>query len=75
MSEQIAAWKKSPWCRAVRSEMAKRGWDVNDLAREIGKTREYTSAIINGRINAEPTIKLISDTLNIVENACSLIGN
>ena len=48
----------SPWCK--------------QLASKVGLTREYTSAIVNGRAFSEPAIKAISDVLNIAETACSL---
>lgn len=48
---------------------------VGELAKKIGKSREYTSAVINGRVYAEPMVKAISDVLNIPETACSLNGN
>lgn len=45
---------------------------VAELASKVGLTREYTSAIVNGRAFSEPAIKAISDVLNIAETACSL---
>ncbi len=65
----------SPWCKAVKVEMIKRDMTVNDLAERIGRTREYTSGIVNGRNYSEPAVKAISDVLNITETACSLSGN
>ncbi len=62
----------SPWCKRAKKEMIDRDMSVNDLAILIGKSREYTSAIVNGRIYSEPAIKQISDVLNITETACSL---
>ena len=41
------------------------GKSVQDLADAIGMSRVYTSALINGRVQSEATMKLISDTLNI----------
>jgi len=65
----------SPWCKQAKIKMIEIDMDINQLAKEIGKSREYTSAIVNGRIYSEPAIKAISDALNIEETACSLIGN
>lgn len=64
----------SPWCKEVKKIMIDRDMTVSELAEGIGKTREYTSAIINGRVYSEPTVKEISDYLNIEESACSLSG-
>lgn len=57
--------KLTPWCKSVRIAMVKRGWSVQNLADAVGMSRVYTSAIINGRVQSEATMKLISDTLNI----------
>jgi hypothetical protein len=40
---------------------------IEDLACKIGKSRPFTSAVVNGRIYAEPTVKLISDLLNVTD--------
>ena len=45
--------------------MIERELSVQDLADAIGMSRVYTSALINGRVQSEATMKLISDTLNI----------
>lgn len=65
----------SSWCKQAKCELIMRDMTVEDLANEIGRTREYTSAIINGRIYSEPAVKEISDVLNIAETACSLNSN
>lgn len=65
----------SPWCKQVKIELINRDMAVGELAKEIGKSREYTSAVVNGRIYSEPTVKAISDVLNIQETACSLAGD
>lgn len=65
----------SPWCKQAKIAMINLDMTVAELAGKIGKSREYTSAVVNGRIYAEPTIKEISDVLNISDNACSLNGN
>lgn len=64
----------SPWCKEVKCELVKRDMTIGQLAERIGRTREYTSAIVNGRVYSEPAVKEISDVLNIAEIACSL-GN
>jgi hypothetical protein len=65
----------SPWCKQVKIAMIELDLTVGELAKKIGKSREYTSAVINGRVYAEPMVKAISDVLNIPETACSLNGN
>lgn len=65
----------SPWCKQAKCELINRDMSVTELAEKIGRTREYTSAVVNGRIYSEPAIKAISDVLNITETACSLVGN
>lgn len=65
----------SPWCKQAKCEMINHDLTVGELAEKIGKSREYTSAVLNGRVYAEPVVKAISDVLNIEESACSLIGN
>lgn len=64
----------SPWCKQAKKELIDRDMTINDLAQAIGKSREYTSAVVNGRIYSEPVVKAISDVLNITETACSLNG-
>ncbi len=61
--------KLSPWCKAVQIKLIELDMSVADLAKAIGKTRQYTSGIVNGRIYAEPAVKEISDYLNISDTA------
>ena len=63
------ARKLSPWCKSAKCQLIKRDMSIAELAEKIGRTREYTSGIINGRIYSEPAVKLISDELNISETA------
>ena len=57
--------KLTPWCENVKIAMIERDMNVQGLADAIGMSRVYTSALINGRVQSEATMKLISDTLNI----------
>ena len=57
--------KLTPWCENVKIAMIERELSVQDLADAIGMSRVYTSAVINGRVQSEPAMRLISDTLNI----------
>lgn len=59
----------SPWCKAVKKKMIDLDMTIPELAEKIGKSREYTSAVVNGRMISEPTVKAISDELNIPETA------
>lgn len=62
----------SPWCKQAKIRLIELDMTIAELARKVGLTREYTSAIVNGRMYSEPAIKAISDVLNIKESACSL---
>ena len=57
--------KLTPWCENVKIAMIEREWSVQALADVVGMSRVYTSALINGRVQSEAAMKLISDTLNI----------
>ena len=63
------ARKLSPWCKAVQHRLIDLDMSVNELAEKIGKSRQFTSGVVNGRIFAEPTVKEISDLLNITDTA------
>jgi len=57
--------KLSPWCKKVKCELIKRDMTIDELAMKAGFSREYVSAILNGRVVSENGINKISDTLNI----------
>ncbi len=59
----------SPWCKEAKKTLIDMDMTVAELAQKIGRSREYTSAVINDRIYAEPMVKIISDVLNIKEEA------
>lgn len=65
------ATKLSPWCKKAKIAMIEQELSVKDLAKELNLTREYVSAIINGRSYSPAAVKAISDFLNIAETACS----
>lgn len=65
----------SLWSKHARCELINREMTVDSLAGAIGKSREYTSAVLNGRIIAEPAIKAISDVLNIPDEGTNSAGN
>ena len=59
----------SPWCKEAKKTLIDMDMTVAELAQKIGRSREYTSAVINDRIYAEPMVKIIRDVLNIKEEA------
>ena len=61
----------SEWSKAVKIAMIQRDWDIGDLAEAIGKSREYTSAVVNERVRAAPSAQAISDILNVPNTAYS----
>lgn len=67
--------KLSEWCKKVTNELTNRDMRISDLANEIGRSRKYVSAVVHGRFYSEPSIKAISEVLDIDETACSLIDN
>lgn len=60
------------WCKAAKIELVKRDMSITELAEKIGKTREWTSAVVNGRVYSEPTMKEISNYLNIENESFSI---
>ena len=60
------------WCKVAKIELLKRDMSIKELAEKIGKTREWTSAVVNGRVYSEPTMKEISDYLNIKNEPFSI---
>lgn len=64
----------SPWCKEVQKTLIEREMSTGDLAKAIGRSREFTSAIVNGRQFSEPTMKLISDELNIPDDGYEVPG-
>ena len=56
------------WCAAVREARVKKEMSVYEVAEKAGKSLEYTSAIINGRIISEPTARVISEVLGIKQS-------
>lgn len=56
---------KTDWAKSVRVKMIELNLSVNELASEVGFTREYTSSIINERVMSDSARKTISDYLNI----------
>ena len=56
------------WCKNVKCELIRRDMSTAELARKAKMSRQYTSAVVNGRIYSEPAIRCISDILNIADS-------
>lgn len=51
--------KLSPWSKEVKKAMIDHNMETVDLANKFGWTRQYTSAVINGRVYfAEPVMRI-----------------
>lgn len=64
----MARGKKRPlpqWCKNAHITMTEKDLDTNDVADGIGKTRQYVSSIVNGRVYTEAGVKQISNFLGI----------
>lgn len=66
------AKKLSDWCKKVKCAMIMQDMTVSELADMLGRSREYISAVVNGRAYSDNVTKEISDLLNIEDTACSL---
>lgn len=53
------------WRKQAKIAMIKKDITMDELAKRVGRTRTYVSAIVNGRIFSAPTNQLISDILDI----------
>lgn len=60
------------WGIAVKSRLIELDWSVNDLAKKIGKSRENTSAVINGRLDSPPIVSAINEALGVTATAKSM---
>ena len=69
--KEINRRRRSAWSKAVKIAMIERDWDMGDLAKAIGKSREYTSAIVNERVRSPSTAQAVSDVLNVPDSARS----
>lgn len=56
------------WCKVVKKELISRDMSIEDLANKIGRSREYTTAVVNGRQISSTIRNEISDFLNISNN-------
>lgn len=67
MAEEIKKIPLPPWCRKAKIAMAMQDLHVDDVARAVGYTRQYTSSVLNGGSVRMPARKKISDFLNITD--------
>ena len=63
--------KLTPWCENVKIAMIERDMSVQGLADAIGMSRVYTSALINGRVQSEATMKLRGEA---IQRRSSMVG-
>lgn len=53
------------WCKEAKITMVRMDITVPELAKAVGMTRQYVSAVVNGRVVSPTAIKKISDYLGI----------
>jgi DNA-binding Xre family transcriptional regulator len=67
--EVIVLSRKLPfWCKETKKAMIDKELSVQQLAEDVGMTREYVSALINGRVLSPNAQKTICTFLNISSN-------
>lgn len=60
--------KLPKWCKEAKIQMIKLDLSTPELADAIGISRQYASAVINGKVYALSAIKRISSYLGISDN-------
>lgn len=60
------------WGIAVKSRLIELDLTVSDLAEKIGRSRENTSAVINGRLNSPQIVSAINEALGVTAEAKSM---
>lgn len=55
------------WCKEAKKALIDKNMSVGELAKQCNMTKEYTSAVINGRAYSEPAMKKIGAVLCIKE--------
>lgn len=58
----------SPWCKEAKKAMVDRDMNFADLGNAVGITKEWASAIVNGRAYSETSAEAIGKALNISED-------
>ena len=56
------------WCKETKKAMIDKDLGVQQLADAVGMTREYVSALINGRVLSPNAQKTICSFLNVSKN-------
>ena len=62
----------SVWHKLVKMSLIWRDMTTEDLAKKVNRSREYTTAVINGSVFSRELFRDISDVLNIYEIADSI---
>lgn len=55
----------SEWCYKAKTEMQRKGITQKQLAKEIGRTRQSVSKVLNGTMISQPAVNDISAYLGI----------
>lgn len=66
--DDVMAKKLSPWCKRAKISMIRKDISVQELAEEIGCTRSYLSAALNGLTKNQAIRRRVSDYLNISDS-------
>lgn len=53
------------WCKTAKTAMIQQDLSIGDLAEGLGYTRQYISAILNGRVFSPMAIRKVSEYLKI----------
>lgn len=56
------------WTKSVKCAMVKKDIAIKSLAEKLGYSREYLSAVINGRVYSQEVVSFICDELDIEDN-------
>lgn len=59
------------WCKEAKKSMIDKDIDTQDLAIQVGCTRQFICAVVNGRQSSEMAVLKISKILEIAPPASS----
>lgn len=62
------AERLSPWCKRAKIAIIQNDMNVNEISKELGYSRQHTTAVLNGKVISQPARKRISDFLNISDS-------
>ena len=57
----------SGWAKAIRIALLQRDLDTGDLAKAIGKSRNYTTSVIDGYVISKSSARAICEVLGVPE--------